>query len=59
MRGRESLSGPRIILHGLPWVVWRRHRATLLAGLVITVVGGALFAYQRIGVMDFVNLTRS
>ncbi|MFI1161925.1 ABC transporter permease subunit [Streptomyces sioyaensis] len=48
-------TAPRGILHGLPWVVWRRHRATLLTGLAITVVGCALFAYQRIGVMDFLN----
>ncbi|MEU9115871.1 ABC transporter permease subunit [Streptomyces sp. NPDC048483] len=48
-------TAPGGILHGLLWLVWRRHRAALLVGLVITVAGCALFAYQRIGLMDFLN----
>lgn len=45
----------RGLLHGLPWLVWRRHRALLGTGLLITVVGCAAFAYQRIGLMDFLH----
>ncbi|MFI1160837.1 ABC transporter permease [Streptomyces sioyaensis] len=45
-------TAPRGFLHGLPWLVWRRHRTALLTGLAITVAGCALFAYQRIGLMD-------
>ncbi|MFG2532585.1 ABC transporter permease subunit [Streptomyces sp. NPDC048516] len=45
----------RELLHGLPWLVWRRHRALLGTGLLITVAGCAAFAYQRIGLMDFLH----
>lgn len=45
----------RELLHGLPWLVWRRHRALLRTGLLITVAGSAAFAYQRIGLMDFLH----
>ncbi|WP_336052079.1 ABC transporter permease subunit [Streptomyces sp. CA2R101] len=58
----ETGSGPapvaavrRGLLHGLPWLVWRRHRALLRTGLLITVAGCATFAYQRIGLMDFLH----
>ncbi|MFG2829979.1 ABC transporter permease subunit [Streptomyces sp. NPDC048434] len=43
------------LLHGLPWLVWRRHRSLLRLALLITVVGCGTFAYQRIGVMDFLH----
>ncbi|MFB6436879.1 ABC transporter permease [Streptomyces sp. NPDC056411] len=42
-------------LRGLPWLVWRRHRTLLWIALVVTVAGCALFAYQRIGVVDFLH----
>ncbi|MFE1171565.1 ABC transporter permease [Streptomyces sp. NPDC058773] len=42
-------------LRGLPWLVWRRHRALLLTALLLTVVGCATFAYQRAGVLDFLH----
>ncbi|MFF8790290.1 ABC transporter permease subunit [Streptomyces sp. NPDC015125] len=45
----------RGLLHGLPWLVWHRHRALLRAALLITVAGCATFAYQRIGLMDFLH----
>ncbi|MEV0368264.1 ABC transporter permease subunit [Streptomyces sp. NPDC050636] len=45
----------RGILHGLPWLVWHRHRTALRAGLLITIVACALFVYQRMQVMDFLN----
>ncbi|MGW7021861.1 ABC transporter permease subunit [Streptomyces decoyicus] len=51
-------SGPaarRELLHGLPWLVWRRHRTFLRLALLVTVVGCAVFAYQRIGLMDFLH----
>ncbi|MFE3885088.1 ABC transporter permease subunit [Streptomyces lydicus] len=60
--GADTGSGPapaaalrRGLLHGLPWLVWRRHRALLRTGLLITVAGCATFAYQRIGLMDFLH----
>jgi len=45
----------RGLLHGLPWLVWHRHRALLRAALLITVAGCATFAYQRLGLMDFLH----
>ncbi|MFG2399395.1 ABC transporter permease subunit [Streptomyces lydicus] len=45
----------RALLRGLPWVVWRRHRTLLRIGLLVTLAGCALFAYQRIGVLDFLH----
>ncbi|MGW7572511.1 ABC transporter permease subunit [Streptomyces sp. NPDC054765] len=50
-----SAAGRRGPLRGLPWLVWRRHRSLLRIALLITVVGCATFAYQRIGVMDFLH----
>ncbi|MFJ9410581.1 ABC transporter permease subunit [Streptomyces sp. NPDC101393] len=48
-------TGRRTLLRGLPWLVWRRHRGAFRVGLLLTVAGCALFAYQRIGVMDYLN----
>lgn len=45
----------RGLLHGLPWLVWRRHRTLLRLTLLATVVGCAAFVYQRIGVQDFLH----
>ncbi|MFI7099782.1 ABC transporter permease subunit [Streptomyces sp. NPDC050161] len=56
-RGAAPEAGParRGLLHGLPWLVWRRHRAALRIGLLLTVVACAVFAYQRMGIMDFLG----
>ncbi|MFG2139575.1 ABC transporter permease [Streptomyces sp. NPDC048650] len=51
----ESGAPRRRLLRGLPWLVYRRHRNLLIAGLLITVGGCALFAYERIGLMDFLH----
>ncbi|MGW3009370.1 ABC transporter permease subunit [Streptomyces sp. NPDC001219] len=54
--GASGTAGARRgLLHGLPWLVWRRHRALLRTTLVVTAVGCAVFAYQRIGVQDFLH----
>ncbi|MCB5907657.1 ABC transporter permease subunit [Streptomyces pinistramenti] len=54
--GGSAASGARReLLHKLPWLVWRRHRAALRLGLLITVVACAVFAYQRMGIMDFLG----
>ncbi|MFF4604476.1 ABC transporter permease subunit [Streptomyces sp. NPDC001339] len=45
----------RALLRGLPWLVWRRHRTFLRLLLLATVAGCAIFAYQRIGLMDFLH----
>ncbi|WP_241777707.1 ABC transporter permease subunit [Streptomyces sp. CT34] len=45
----------RGLLHGTAWVVYRRHRTALLACVLISAAACAVFAYQRIGVMDFVH----
>ncbi|MFD0164989.1 ABC transporter permease subunit [Streptomyces decoyicus] len=45
----------RELLHGLPWLVWRRHRTFLRLALLVTVVACATFAYQRSGLMDFLH----
>ncbi|WP_405839054.1 ABC transporter permease [Streptomyces platensis] len=50
-----TAGGRRGLLHGLPWLVWRRHRALLRTALLVTVAGCAAFAYQRIGVQDFLH----
>ncbi|MFF3545060.1 ABC transporter permease subunit [Streptomyces platensis] len=50
-----TAGGRRGPLHGLPWLVWRRHRTLLRTVLLATVVGCAAFAYQRIGVQDFLH----
>ncbi|MEE1821288.1 ABC transporter permease subunit [Streptomyces sp. BE20] len=42
----------RPALHGLSWLVWRQHRATLRTVLALTVVGVAFIAYRRAGMMD-------
>ncbi|MFE3648481.1 ABC transporter permease [Streptomyces sp. NPDC057579] len=42
-------------LRGTLWVVWRRHRAALLTGILATLAACALFSYQRIGLMDFLG----
>ncbi|UKY50746.1 ABC transporter permease subunit [Streptomyces inhibens] len=51
----ETAAPRRGLPRGLAWLVWRRHRALLRTGLLVTVAGCALFAYQRIGVMDFLH----
>ncbi|AWN27715.1 ABC transporter permease [Streptomyces sp. NEAU-S7GS2] len=51
----HTATGRRGLLHGLPWLVCRRHRTFLRLALLVTVVGCATFAYQRIGVMDFLH----
>ncbi|MFF9481265.1 ABC transporter permease [Streptomyces sp. NPDC014733] len=43
------------LLHGLPWLVWRRHRAALTGGIVVTVLVSAYFVYQHFAVVDFVQ----
>ncbi|MDT0458159.1 ABC transporter permease subunit [Streptomyces sp. DSM 41527] len=55
MAGGPAAAVRRGLLHGLPWLVWRRHRALLRTGLLITAAGCATFAYQRIGLMDFLH----
>ncbi|MGW1375302.1 ABC transporter permease [Streptomyces sp. NPDC002446] len=45
----------RTLLRGLPWLVWHRHRAFLRLALLVTVAGCVIFAYQRIGLMDFLH----
>ncbi|MEV5596932.1 ABC transporter permease [Streptomyces sp. NPDC052496] len=45
----------RGVLHGMTWLVWRRHRGTFLLGLAITALACAVFAYQRMGVLDFLE----
>ncbi|MCF3176499.1 ABC transporter permease subunit [Streptomyces sioyaensis] len=45
----------RTLLHGLPWLVWRRHRTALRLLLLTTAVGCAVFAYQRAGLTDFLH----
>lgn len=45
----------RRLLRGLPWLVWRRNRTALGIGLLVTLGACALFAYERIGVMDFLH----
>ncbi|WP_435604843.1 ABC transporter permease [Streptomyces sp. bgisy130] len=50
-----TAGGRRGPLHGLPWLVWHRHRTVLRTVLLATVVGCAAFAYQRIGVQDFLH----
>ncbi|MFD7661722.1 ABC transporter permease subunit [Streptomyces sp. NPDC059788] len=45
----------RGLLHGTTWLVWRRHRGTFLIGFAVTALACALFAYQRIGLMDFLR----
>ena len=43
------------LLRGLLWVVWHRHRNALRAGILVTVLACAFFAYQRFEVMDFLQ----
>ncbi|MFF2813345.1 ABC transporter permease [Streptomyces sp. NPDC058000] len=47
-----TTSGP---LRGTLWLVWRRHRAALLTGILVTLAACALFSYQRIGLMDYLG----
>ncbi|MFE7315405.1 ABC transporter permease [Streptomyces sp. NPDC057555] len=49
-----TASGP---LRGTAWVVWRRHRAALLTGILVTLAACAIFSYQRIGLMGFLGST--
>ncbi|MEU9122918.1 ABC transporter permease [Streptomyces sp. NPDC048506] len=53
--GSRTPAPRRALLRGLPWLVWHRHRAFLRTGLLLTVAGCALFAYERIGLMDFLH----
>ncbi|WP_327156453.1 ABC transporter permease subunit [Streptomyces tubercidicus] len=55
----DTAGGRRGLLRGLPWLVWRRHRALLCAALLATVVGCITFACQRIGVQDFLHSHRA
>ncbi|MFE6690260.1 ABC transporter permease subunit [Streptomyces sp. NPDC057743] len=48
----SASTGP---LRGVLWLVWRRHRAALLTGILVTLAACALFSYQRIGLMDFLG----
>ncbi|MGI5469248.1 ABC transporter permease [Streptomyces sp. CA-132043] len=43
------------LLHGLPWLVWRRNRTAFLLLAAITVVVCAYCLYQRAGVVEFVT----
>lgn len=45
----------RTLLHGLPWLVCRRHRTALRLLLLTTAVGCAVFAYQRAGLTGFLH----
>ncbi|MCZ0970638.1 ABC transporter permease [Streptomyces albulus] len=47
-----TASGP---LRGTVWLVWRRHRAALLTGILVTLAACALFSYQRIGLMEYLG----
>ncbi|MFC9241427.1 ABC transporter permease subunit [Streptomyces decoyicus] len=51
----DAPAARRELLHGLPWLVWRRHRTILRLALLVTVVGCATFACQRGGLMDFLH----
>ncbi|WP_052864636.1 ABC transporter permease subunit [Streptomyces niger] len=42
------------LLHGLPWLVWRRNRTAFLLLAAVTVVVCAYCLYHRAGVLDFV-----
>lgn len=44
-----------LALHGLPWLVWRRHRTVFRIGLLVTVLACAYWAYQRTGVLEFLH----
>ncbi|MFH8403567.1 ABC transporter permease subunit [Streptomyces sp. NPDC018019] len=54
-RAGKEAAVPRGLLHGTTWLVWRRHRGTFLTGLAITALTCAVFIYQRIGLMDFLE----
>ncbi|WP_236572769.1 ABC transporter permease [Streptomyces sp. GS7] len=54
-RGTGPRTAGRGLLHGTAWVVYRRHRTALLACVLITAAACAVYAYQRIGVLDFVH----
>ncbi|UNO41550.1 ABC transporter permease subunit [Streptomyces sp. MST-110588] len=45
----------RGILHGMTWLVWRRHRTAFWIGIACAVVGCAVFAYHRAGVMELAD----
>ncbi|WP_329150341.1 ABC transporter permease [Streptomyces sp. NBC_01456] len=45
----------RTLLHGLPWLVWRRHRTFLLLVLLTTAVGCVTFVCRRAGLTDFLH----
>ncbi|MEV7467337.1 ABC transporter permease [Streptomyces kronopolitis] len=45
----------RTLLHGLPWLVWRRHRTLLLLVLLATAAGCLTFVWQRPGLLDFLH----
>lgn len=57
--GGQPPAPRRALLRGLPWLVWRRHRAALRTAALLTVAGCALFAYQRLGLMDFLHANGS
>lgn len=57
--GDQPPTPRRALLRGLPWLVWRRHRALLRTAALLTVAGCALFAYQRLGLMDFLHANGS
>ncbi|WP_432002455.1 ABC transporter permease subunit [Streptomyces sioyaensis] len=51
----DAPTARRTLLHGLPWLVWRRHRTVLRLLLLTTAVGCAAFAYERAGLTDFLH----
>ncbi len=47
--------GRGLRLSGLAWLVWRQHRATFWTFLALTALGIAAIAYQRMGMMEYLE----